>query len=528
MGIKQKNGIWKRGMKRKVLSIVVCIVALCTAAIFAACDTLYSLKNDVTIEVGTPISIDVFFENTPADSEFLTDVSGINTNEPAVYQLRIRYGKKTADVVLRIEDHTPPTANPVAKTVYMNWKMPEASECVSDVYDFSGIAKIEYKDSEPAFTAGGDFEVPVLITDVYGNVAEIKVPFTVINDVTPPVISGTHDLEVEGNPDAVDFYEGVTAKDDYDPDPAVTADDSQVDYTKTGTYTVIYRARDKAGNESSVPVMINVKLPAATTKAKTGSDNGTYHVGDGDPYALAKKVMSGLWGKDDVATARNIFNWVHDNFYFRLLSGKRVYEHAAYRGFTKKSGDCYVYYSCCKMLLDIAGIDNMRVDRYPKLNGKVHFWLLVKLNGEWYHCDATEGYKDHPGVWFMCTDAQINDRYHKFNGKLYPPRAGGSKDFLASPTPTEEITPTPSEEVTPSPTPTAAPTGEVTAVPTETQPKPTESSGEVTPSPTPVPQDTEAPAPSPSPTPVPQDTEAPAPTSVTPPPASDPTDSEEG
>ena len=106
--------------------------------------------------------------------------------------------------------------------------------------------------------------------------------------------------------------------------------------------------------------MINVKLPAATTKAKTGSDNGTYHVGDGDPYALAKKVMSGLWGKDDVATARNIFNWVHDNFYFRLLSGKRVYEHAAYRGFTKKSGDCYVYYSCCKMLLDIAGIDNMK------------------------------------------------------------------------------------------------------------------------------------------------------------------------
>ena len=80
-------------MKTKVSSIVVCIVALCTAAIFAACDTLYSLKNDVTIEVGTPISIDVFFENTPADSEFLTDVSGINTNEPAVYQLRIRYGK---------------------------------------------------------------------------------------------------------------------------------------------------------------------------------------------------------------------------------------------------------------------------------------------------------------------------------------------------------------------------------------------------------------------------------------------------
>ena len=81
-------------MKTKVSSIVVCILALCTAAIFAACDTLYTLKNDVTIEVGTPISIDVFFENTPDDCEFLTDVSGINTNEPAVYQLRSVTGRR--------------------------------------------------------------------------------------------------------------------------------------------------------------------------------------------------------------------------------------------------------------------------------------------------------------------------------------------------------------------------------------------------------------------------------------------------
>lgn len=510
MGIFTEEWELETGMKRKVLSIVVCIVAFCTIAIFAACDTLYNLKNDVTIEVGTPISIDVFFENAPADSEFLTDVSGINTNEPAVYQLRIRYGKKTADVVLRIEDRTPPTANPVPQEIYMNWKMPDVNRCVSDVYDYSGVAKIEYKDGAPVFTDGGDYQVPVVITDIYGNTAEIQVPFKVINDITPPVISGTHDLEVEGNPDAVDFYEGVTVTDDYDPNPALTADDTQVDYTKTGTYTVTYRARDKAGNESSVPVMINVKLPAATNKNKTSSDNGTYHVGDGDPYALARKVMSGLYRKNDVETARAIFNWVHDNFYFRLLTGKRVYEHAAYRGFTKKSGDCYVYYSCCKMLLDIAGIENMRVDRYPKLNGKVHFWLLVKLNGEWYHCDATEGYKDHPGVWFMCTDAQINDRYHKFNGSLYPPRAGGSKEFKASPTPTEETTPAPSED-TPTPTPSAVPTNEVTVTPTETTPKPTEPSQD-TPTPTPVPQDTETPTvtatpvpadPTPSPTPVP-------------------------
>ena len=173
-------------------------------------------------------------------------------------------------------------------------------------------------------------------------------------------------------------------------------------------------------------------------------------------------------------------------------------EEAAYRGFTRHNGDCYVYYACCKMLLDIAGIENMRVDRYPRYNGNIHYWLLVKLNGEWYHCDATEGYNDHPGIWFMCTDDQINDRYHQFNGSLYPMRAGGSKDYLPSPTPTETTTPTPSESPTPSVNPNASttptPTATVTTAPVDTStPTPTAST-------TTAPVDTTTPEPTADPT----------------------------
>jgi len=497
-------------MKKKILIFAVCAVLGCSLGVFIACNVLGTIKKDVTIEAGTPLTLDVFFDIKPADCEFLTDVSGIDTNKVAVYQLKIRYGSKQDDVVLRIEDHTAPVAEAVPMTVYMNWKMPEPEECVTNVYDLSGIAKIEYQDGSLKFTAGGEFQVPVVITDMYGNQAVINVPFTIVNDTTPPVISGVHELELEGNPDSIEFFEGVTVTDDYDPAPVITVDDSEADYAKAGTYKITYRAIDKAGNIGTAETTITVKIavPEAEKKNKVGGDNGTYHVGDGDPYALARKVMSGLYRSNDVETARAIFNWVHDNFYFRLLSGKRVYEHAAYRGFTKKSGDCYVYWACCKMLLDLAGIENMRVERYPKRNGQIHYWLLVKLNGEWYHCDATEGYKDHPGVWFMCTDAQINDKYHKFNGKLYPARAGGSKDFLASPTPT------PAEEITPSPTPTTpteptdGPTDGPTAGPTSTN---TPTPVTVPDNPTPTP--TEAPAKD-TPTPTPEDTPKPTPVTV--------------
>ena len=493
------------GMKRRVLSIVVCVLAILSVVWITACDALNDLKTDVTIEAGSPVSIDAFFENVPEGAEFLTDVSGINTNEPGVYQLKIRCGSKIADVILRIEDHTPPAGEAIPQTVYLKGKIPEAKDCIGNLFDFSEVALVEYKDGTPVFTDGGDFIVPVVATDVYGNSAVFNVPFTIINDTTPPVISGLRELELEGNPDQLDYLEGITVTDDYDPAPMLTVDESKVDYTKTGTYELIYWARDKAGNIGTASTTIKIKVASETTKNKTsGGDPGTYYVGDGDPYAVARKIMSGLYRKNEVETARAIFNWVHDNLWFRLLSGTRNYEHAAYRGFTKRSGDCYVYYSCCKMLLDIAGIENMRVDRYPKRNGKIHFWLLVKLNGEWYHCDATEGYNDHPGIWFMCTDAQINDKYHQFNGALYPPRAGGSKEFASpTPVPSEEPSVTPSPSVSPSVTPSGTPAAQPTDGPVPTT---SESSQTPTPTPagdTPVPTQTADPASTSTPTPVP-------------------------
>ena len=498
--------------KKRLICVAICVLTICMIALFAACDNKSNVKTDVLIEAGNPITLDAFFDVVPDNATFLTDISGIDTSVPAIYQIKIGYGKnKEADVILRIEDHTGPVGDAIPMTVYSNWKMPEASDCVAHLYDLSGIAKIDYQEGVPNFTVGGEYNVPVIVTDVYGNSTVIVVPFTIIEDHTAPVISGVHDLEVGSNPEDLDFFAGIIVTDDYDTEPVIKVDDSGVNYAKTGTYEVIYKAIDKAGNIGTAKANLKVTLPAEA--ANNSNDNGEFYVGDGDPYALARKVMSGLYRGSDVETARAIFNWVHDNFWFRILSGTRTYESAAYRGFTKHNGDCYVYYACCKMLLDIAGIENMRVDRSPRYNGNIHYWLLVKLNGEWYHCDATEGYSDHPGIWFMCTDEQINDKYHQFNGSLYPMRAGGSKDYKPSSTPTPTPTPTPEVSLTPTPdpslsvTPTPGPTQAVDVTVTPT-PTPVEVSDTPTPTPVEVP-DTPTPVPTQSTEPTedtPQDT----------------------
>lgn len=496
--------------------IVLGIVAVvCGIMLFTPLGGDTSVKEDVILEAGTPITLEAFFDNVPMDAVFLTDISGIDITQPAVYQLKIGYGRnKEAEVILRIEDHTGPTGEPIPQEIYLNWKMPEAKECIANLYDLSGVAKVVYTEGTPKFTAGGTYQVSVSATDVYGNTTLFQVPFNMIDDHTPPVIKGVKDLVLEGNPDQLNFYAGVTVTDDYDPNPTLKVDESFVNYTKGGTYDLVYKAIDKAGNISTVKCKLTINMPAEEeedTPTTSSTETGTYYVGDGDPYALAANIVSGLQRGSDVETARAIFNWVHDTLWFRLLSGTPNYEDAAYRGFTRHSGDCYVYYSCCKMLLDAAGIPNMRVDRYPQYNGNIHYWLLVKLNGEWYHCDATEGYNDHPGVWFMCTDDEINDKYHQFNGSLYPARAGGSTEFLASPTPTPSPTPSPSASPSPSPTPTGAvsPSPSPTAAADTTA---TPTPAEVTETPTPTPEDSPDPTPTDEPQPTPTPTDEPQPT----------------
>ena len=159
---------------------------------------------------------------------------------------------------------------------------------------------------------------------------------------------------------------------------------------------------------------------AAAGGAAAGDEDGEHR----DVYDIADKILSQIKCDNDIDTARAIFTWVHSHIYYQTIGHSQTYEEAALMGFTKKTGDCYVYFSCSKMLLDRAEIPNLMVKRYP-VKKSAHFWNLVQLDGKWYHCDATV-YKDHPEMYFMCTDDEIGDKYHQFDKSLYPERASKS------------------------------------------------------------------------------------------------------
>ena len=130
---------------------------LVITVVFTIRDANRNLVREVTIEAGSKIQIEDFFKECPKDARFVTDISGIDTNIPAVYQLTVFYDEAfEKDVILRIEDHTPPKGVALPKMQYARVKWPEPSECVGYLYDLSGIATIEYRDGVPDYQLTGD------------------------------------------------------------------------------------------------------------------------------------------------------------------------------------------------------------------------------------------------------------------------------------------------------------------------------------------------------------------------------------
>lgn len=195
---------------------------------------------------------------------------------------------------------------------------------------------------------------------------------------------------------------------------------------------IVVKAGGKIRNESFFSGLENGnvslrQLNIFSDKSSMKKSNKTSYNKNDPAYQFAESLVQSLKCSNDTETAWEIFNWVHSNITYVPITESQTFEEAAFRGFSRKTGDCYVYFACAKMLLDCAGIPNLMVERYPVIEHG-HFWNLVQIDGEWYHCDATV-FKDHADMYFMCTDEEIADKYHDFNAALYPERAKRTKDY---------------------------------------------------------------------------------------------------
>lgn len=406
----------KRARGRRFLRALVWIAAeavLIAGGWFAYRQYLYSrIAPSAVIETGSAIDVSIFNPNGVGNVYFVTDVSGIDTSVPGSYGLKVSAGtvvKVTRDVVLNVTDTVAPVAEPVTQRIYTDG-LPSPEDTVTNISDLSSVT-VEYAQAMPEIMEAGEYAVPVIVRDTSGNETTVYVPFIVIDDHTGPEISGASDIEAFIG-DAVMYLDGVTATDDYDDNPSLEVDTSEVDVTEEGFYPVTYIATDEQGNTTTEQITLHLRVKPER-----------YYEPE-ELYELARQMIEDNEICDDsmsdMEKVLRITAWVSSNIHYMMDSDKCDWTAGAYDALTTLHGDCFNYMALCRAMYGAVGIESITVERYP-INVSSHYWCLVNIDGQWYHCDACV-FLNMTDITYIClyTDDELDPYNNSYDPETLP------------------------------------------------------------------------------------------------------------
>ena len=229
-------------------------------------------------------------------------------------------------------------------------------------------------------------------------------------DTVAPSISAREGTTVIGYlGESPTYKKYVVVSDDVDEEPELAINSSKVNIDEEGTYTVLYRAKDKAGNISNVFELTYVVKNKQYSKEKLMSmvadlaerKGITKNMSTIDQVKAIYKIIN-IDYNITFSTAgdlgeSNIPNIDRDNWKTDWIEeGIRTLElYNAGEGV----GDCYSFYAVSKAFFEYFGIKNIGIRRDTKIDDELdsngnrkgtHFWHIVDVGGgKWYYYDAT-------------------------------------------------------------------------------------------------------------------------------------------
>lgn len=224
----------------------------------------------------------------------------------------------------------------------------------------------------------------------------------VVKDTVAPVITGTKDLETYVG-DTISYKGGISVTDNVDSNIKLQVDNSQVDLSKAGVYSVTYTATDAAGNSTSVTVKLTVK------------EKPDGFVSPEVIYAKADAILEQFITDDmtDREKVEAVYVWTRRSVHLTYGSAPSGFEHesadwlqTAYKLINRdvSKGDCYFFFAAQKLLLQRLNIPTIDCEKIYDGDSH-HYWLLVSVDGgkNYYHFD---------NVWSkelcLVTDAQLD------------------------------------------------------------------------------------------------------------------------
>ncbi len=319
------------------------------------------------------------------------------------------------DAVLTIfADAEPPQLHGVAPMMVYMGSQPDYLAKVTATDDTDLNLTIQVDASGVDVNTPGNYEVHYAVTDAAGHTTTATAVVTVTDDNTAPVILGAKDLTAYLGEEPA-YLQGIRVQDNKDPDPILEVESDAVDLTKTGSYPLVYVARDNSGNENRVQVTVTV------------SSKPNSFVAEGTINALADERLKQIVtdSMTDEAKVRAIYSYVQSHFSFAQRGDKSDWRQSAYTMLKEGSGEGYHYFAVTKLFLERAGIPN--IDVHTSAGTAEHYWSLVSIDGgnRYYHVDTTPRVGDDD-KFCLVTDAFLdvysaaNGNTHLRDASLYP------------------------------------------------------------------------------------------------------------
>lgn len=413
------------------LTLTVVVADIFGNAVEQECTVTYTwMREQVELELGTALTKAHILMDAEKDGDLIDQavIDEINAAGVGDYTVSATSGESTVTCKISVKDTQGPALVTQDVSIYIGGTA-NVYSFIKSVSDPSGDVKLELSGTFDASKLGS-YALTVRATDPNGLVTEKQVKLHVITDTTPPVISGLKEMTVKKK-STPDYKAGVSAYDAKDGNVGFSYNADGVDLTKAGSYTVFYSATDKSGNTGTYKRTVTVLPDAEDTKALVAQIAAAQAATDPESlrnYVRSKIMYTSSWGGED----------------------------PVYYGFTKFKGNCYVHALCLKALLDYYGYTNQLIWVMPQYNP--HYWLIININGTWYHIDPTPNYLH--SRYSLMTNAQRLETLsgRKWDTTLWP--------MLNPPEPTPEPEP-PTDPTEPS-EPTTDPSTETT----ETTPEP--------------------------------------------------------
>jgi len=322
-----------------------------------------------------------FITNEIADNEMVFDSS-----VPGFYYKSVEIDGDVSHLTISVIDTTPPIAESNIVTTAIGFPV-SAEAFVQNIHDYSSVS-VSFLGGEPNVFITGEVEVPILLTDEFGNAAVVMSKLIILDQefLNPGFEYIPNRYFQIGEP--VDFLYQVKVRNGSDPLSVVTYNTSLVNENEPGRYRVYYTITDRNNNTDTVFAYI-VKTNAPLERVMSYADRILDSIITDEMTQLEK--------------SRAIFNWTRENIAYSFSSERDDPVLGAFTAFTRARGDCFIFYSAAEILLTRAGIKNIQVSRIPGESAR-HYWHFVNVGDGWYHFDTTP-FIGSPGNGFMFNDA---------------------------------------------------------------------------------------------------------------------------